>query len=74
MTVRIDDNFVAGNELYPTKLHAYPDGDYSLHQVVDPFGDFESDKDMVGDVYLNKQQAIKYAKAILRNEGIHAID
>lgn len=72
MTVRIDDEFVTGSELYATKLRSYTDGDYSLHQVVTP-GVFFGEGD-AGDVYLNKQQAIKYAKAILRNEGIHAID
>jgi len=72
MTVRIDDEYVTGSELYATRLHGYSDGDYSLHQTDRPGVSLGG----VGthDVYLNKQQAIKYAKAILRNEGIHAID
>lgn len=73
MTLRIDDEFITGNELYATKLCAYPDGDYSVHQVAVPHTSFEK-ADECGDVYLNKQQAINYAKAILKNEGIHAID
>lgn len=71
MSTLITDEFTApdgSGERYHTKLEHYPDTDYAVMQADFPGGELHD------RVYLNKQQAIKYAKAILRNEGIHAID
>ena len=65
--ILIVDDFIAGGYLYSTRLQHYSDGDYGIHQEAHEGAPEDS-------VYLNREQAIVFARAILKNEGIHATD
>lgn len=70
MTVRIKTVYVSDGEFYKTMMIHHNPG-YEFYQLTEGNGPIESDRETI---MMDRDQAIKYAKAILRNEGIHAID
>ncbi|QHJ81722.1 MAG: hypothetical protein [Caudoviricetes sp.] len=66
-----DDYFLAQGSLYRTKLKQYKDGDYGFVQEEDAEGLAVPDRPNEVEVYMNRAQAVAYAKLILRNEGIN---
>jgi len=70
MTARIRTQYVSDGEFSETELVWHNPG-YEVWQSTNGCGPIEPS---VETVILNRDQAINYAKAILRNEGIHAID
>lgn len=69
--MNIITEYHCSGDFYQTQLMDDTDGGYLLLQSTGTGGPATPGQETV---FLDKPQAIKYAKAILRNEGIHAID